>query len=300
VIGPGAKPPLFFAAQCLLQPGDEVLIPDPGFPAYKALAQACSCSFRFIPWLDNTFDLAALEASLSDKTRMIIINSPSNPTGGVMPKEDLDKVMAMLEAFPRCWVLSDEIYSQLTYDGIGTPSSALSYPSMRERTIAVDGFSKTYCMTGWRLGWAIMPAPLAERVHLFMTHAIGCSASFTQIAGIAALSGPQDMLTEMVAEYQKRRDYVVGRLNAMPGVTCKTPMGAFYVFPDVSGVGVPCKEIQRRLLFEGHLVCLPGTDFGAVGEGHLRYSYVRAMEKLVAGMDKTEEIIKKIVAEQAA
>jgi aspartate aminotransferase len=246
----------------------------------------------------TSFDMGQFNLALSEKTRLVIINSPSNPTGGVMPKEDLDQVMAACEARPKCWVLSDEIYSQLTYDNIGTPPSALSYPSMRNRTIAIDGFSKTYCMTGWRLGWAVMPVSLSQRVHLYMTHAIGCSASFTQIAGIAALSGPQDILKEMVEEYQRRRDYICERLNAMPGVTCAKPQGAFYVFPDVSAVGLPCRELAQRLLFEGHTVCLPGTDFGAVGEGHLRFSYVRNMETLVAGMDAVESIITKIVAEK--
>jgi aspartate aminotransferase len=303
VVGPGAKPPLFFAAQCLLQPGDEMLIPDPGFPVYKAIAQACHCTYKFVPWNIRTFDLAAFEAALNEKTRIVIINSPSNPTGGVMPEEDLDKAMALVAKWPRAYVFSDEIYSQLTYDGIGTPKSALNYPEMRDRTVAIDGFSKTYCMTGWRLGWAVMPEPLATRCHLYMTHTIGCSASFTQIAGIAALAGPQDMLTEMREEYQTRRNYVVGRLNAMPGVSCATPEGAFYVFPNISGVceatGLKCKELAKRMLFEHYVVCLPGTDFGAVGEGHLRYSYVRSMETLIAGMDATEAFFTKVMAEAA-
>ena len=186
VVGPGAKPPLFFACQCLLQPGDEMIIPDPGFPVYKAIAQSCCCTYKFVPWKIRTFDLEVFEAALNEKTRVVIINSPSNPTGGVMPKEDLDKVMALCEKFPKCWVVSDEIYSQLTYDSMGTPPSALNCepthprpcgsqasaraaahrvrvrwpdPSMRQRVIAVDGFSKTYCMTGWRLGWVRHKTP---------------------------------------------------------------------------------------------------------------------------------------------
>ena len=300
VIGPGAKPPLFFAGMCLLQPGDEILIPDPGFPAYKALAMACSCSYKFVPMNEacNSFNMEKFKAALTDKTKLVIINSPSNPTGGVMPKKDLDEVMALVKDKPKCWVLSDEIYSQLCYDGIEVPS-ALSYPDMRDRTIAVDGFSKTYCMTGWRLGWAVLPPNLQQRVHLFMTHSIGCSASFTQMAGVAALQGDQTKLTEMVEDYKKRRDYIVGALNDMPGVSCESPQGAFYVFPNISklfGTHIKSsKEFADKFLDDKYIVCLPGTDFGEAGEGHLRFSYVRNMEELKRGMTQMAEFVNEIV-----
>jgi aspartate/methionine/tyrosine aminotransferase len=228
VVGPGAKPGLFFPALALINPGDQVVYPDPGFPTYKAMIQVAGGIGVPVPLRPDgaSFDMAALRAAVTPDTRLIVLNSPANPTGGVMPLEDVQEVAALAVKHD-AWVLSDEIYSRLVYkDGGGDAPSVFSLPGMKERTVVVDGFSKTYCMTGWRLGWAVMPAALARRVELLMVHSVGCTATFTQAAGLAALEGPQDGVEEMVDEYQRRRDFVVAALNAMPGVTCATPAGA--------------------------------------------------------------------------
>lgn len=249
VVGPGAKPGLFFPALALVNPGDEVVYPDPGFPTYKAMIQVAGGVAVPVPLRPDgaSFDMAAMRAAVTPSTKLIVLNSPANPTGGVMPLEDVEEVAA-LAIQNDAWVLSDEIYSRLVYkDGgagedIPNPNpnpnpSVFALPGMKERTVLVDGFSKTYCMTGWRLGWAVMPAELARKVELLLVHSVGCTATFTQAAGVAALEGPQEGVEDMVEEYQRRRDYVVGALNDIPGVVCPVPAGAFYAFPDVSRFG---------------------------------------------------------------
>ncbi len=208
--------------------------------------------------------------AINSRTRLIILNSPANPTGGVIPLEDLEHIAAAARQFD-CWVISDEIYARLTYAG-PVPSIA-ALPGMQERTIIVDGFSKTYAMTGWRLGFMVLPDALAGRVELLLTHSVGCTATFTQHAGLAALAGDQSRVEQIVADYRARRDRMVSGLNALPGVHCSVPAGAFYVFPNVSSFGIPVKELARRLLDEAGVAVLAGTDFGAGGEGFLRLCY---------------------------
>ena len=293
VVGPGAKPGLFFPTLALVDPGDAVVYPDPGFPTYRAMIEVAGGIPVPAPLRTDgaSFDMRKLsEIVRSTKPKLIVLNSPANPTGGVMPREDVEAVVRLAEEHG-AWILSDEIYSRLVYaagDGgkgsdDGKAFSAISAPGARARTVLVDGFSKTYCMTGWRLGWAVMPAPLARKVELLAVHSYGCVAAFTQEAGVAALVGPQDARDAMVAEYRRRRDFVVAALDAIEGVSCPTPEGAFYAFPDVSSFGMTSREIADGLLYDAGVAVLPGTDFGANGEGKIRLSYVGEMATLEEG-----------------
>jgi aspartate/methionine/tyrosine aminotransferase len=297
VVGPGAKPGLFFGILALIESGQEVIIPDPGFPSYAASVEVAGGVCVRVPLNEDKtcYDLGELEAKITDRTRMIITNSPSNPTGGVMTSSDVEEFALLMDSHPSIWILSDEIYSQLVYTGQGqgqTAPSLLQVDRLRDRTIMIDGFSKTYCMTGWRLGYAVMPVSLAKRMHLLIVHAVGCTATFTQAAGVEAITGPQDQLAEMVAEYQKRRDYVIGRLRAIPGVSCPTPEGAFYAFPNIAGLNMgTAKEVAHDILHDAGVAVLPGTDFGPCGEGHIRLSYVRDMGTLEEGMDRITDLL---------
>ena len=287
LVGPGAKPGLFFPTLALVNPGDEVLYPDPGFPTYAAMIRVAGGIPVPVPLREEnqfSFDLQAFDASISDKTRLIVLNSPANPTGGVIPLADL-KHIAEKARNHDAWVMSDEIYAHLAYDGLSVPSIA-TLPGMLEHTIIVDGFSKTYAMTGWRLGFMVMPEALAERVELLLTHSIGCTATFTQVAGVEALTGPQEKVAEYIAEYQRRRDFFVAGLNAIPGISCQVPQGAFYVFPNVKSFGLTSKEIAARLIDEAGVAVLAGTDFGAGGEGYLRLCYATSMVVLQESLEK--------------
>ena len=297
VVGPGAKPALFFPTLALVRPGDEVIYPDPGFPTYAAMIGVAGGVAVPAPLREESgfsFDLAAFDASLSDRTRLIILNSPGNPTGGVMPAATLEHISRAAIARD-IWVLSDEIYSRLGFDGVPAPSIA-GLPGMAERTIICDGFSKTYAMTGWRLGYGIMPAALAERVELLLTHSVGCTASFTQVAGVEALTGPQKRVAEVVAEYRRRRDVIVAGLNAIPGVRCRTPQGAFYVFPNVSSFGVTSDWLADYLLEEAGVAVLPGTSFGHNGEGYLRLVFANSLENIELALARMAEALGKLRA----
>ncbi len=294
LVGPGAKPGLFFPTLALVAPGDEVIYPDPGFPTYAAMiavAGGTPIPVRLREEKNFSFDLESFDALISSRTRLIILNSPANPTGGVIPLNDLEHIAAAARKFD-CWVISDEIYARLSYDG-PVPSIA-SLPGMQERTIIVDGFSKTYAMTGWRLGFMIMPEALAERVELLLTHSVGCTATFTQHAGLAALSGDQSRVEQIVAEYRTRRDRMVSGLNAIPGVRCCVPDGAFYAFPNVSSFGTPVKELARRMLDEAGVAVLAGTDFGAGGEGYLRLCYATSPRVIDRALVQIGEFLKRI------
>ncbi len=287
VVGPGAKPGLFFPTLALVNPGDEVIYPDPGFPTYEAMIRVSGGIPIPIPLREEnqfSFNLEVFDRKISDRTKLIILNSPANPTGGVIPLDDLRHIAAKALAFG-CWVLSDEIYGHLAYNGLVVPSIA-SLPGMLEHTVVVNGFSKTYAMTGWRLGYMVMPPALAERVELLLTHSIGCTAAFTQVAGIEALTGPQEMIAEIVAEYQRRRDFIAAGLNAIKGISCQVPQGAFYVFPNVKSFGLSSKEIARRLLDEAGVAVLAGTDFGSGGEGYLRLCYATSVETIDQALEK--------------
>ncbi len=280
VVGPGAKPFLFFPTLALVRPGDEVIYPDPGFPTYAAMIEVAGGTPVPVPLReedDFSFDLDAFDYLINERTRLVVLNSPSNPTGGVMPLRALEHIAAAAQRH-NFWVLSDEIYARLVY-GAPVPSIA-TLPGMAERTVICDGFSKTYAMTGWRLGYGIMPAALAERVELLLTHSVGCTASFTQVAGLKAVRGTQHPVDAAVAEYQRRRDVVVAGLNAIPGVSCRTPQGAFYAFPNVTAYGRSSNCLAEYLLESASVAVLPGSAFGPHGEGYLRLCFANSMEKL--------------------
>ncbi|MGQ9768443.1 MAG: pyridoxal phosphate-dependent aminotransferase [Anaerolineae bacterium] len=295
VVGPGAKPALFFPTLALVRPGDEVIYPDPGFPTYPAMIRVAGGVPVPVPLLeeaDFSFDLRVFDALVSERTRMIILNSPSNPTGGVMPLATLEHIAAV--ACRRdIWVLSDEIYTRLIFDGRVAPSIA-ALPGMAERAIICDGFSKTYAMTGWRLGYGIMPEPLAERVELLLTHAIGCTAGFTQMAGVEALTGPQEQVDAVVAEYQRRRDVLVAGLNTIPGWRCRTPQGAFYAFPNVSAYGKSSAWWADYLLEEAGVAVLPGTAFGAYGEGYLRLVFAVSQADIELALARIADAVRRL------
>ncbi len=280
VIGPGAKPALFFPTLSLVQDGDEVIYPDPGFPTYKAMIEVAGGVPVPLPLkekLDFSFDVDAFEKLITPKTKLIILNSPSNPTGGIIPAETLEYI-AKTAVENDIWVLSDEIYSRLIFDS--EAPSIITYPGMMERTIICDGFSKTYSMTGWRLGYGIMPISLAERVSLLLTHSIGSTADFTQHAGIEAVRGPQDHVEDSVDLYRKKRDILVSGLSSIPGIKCREPKGAFYAFPNISSFGISSDKIAEYLLENAGVALLPGTSFGQFGEGYLRICFANSIENL--------------------
>jgi aspartate aminotransferase len=277
---PGGKPIMFFTMMALLEPGDEVVYADPGFPIYESMINFLGATPVPIPLIEErgfSFDLNTLEARLSERTKMVILVSPANPTGGLVPAEDLRRLADLLRRRD-VMVLSDEIYSRIIYDG--DPVSIASFDGMLDKTIILDGFSKTYSMTGWRLGYGVMPTWLAEAVVKLMVNSNSCTASATQRAGIAALTGPQDAVTAMVAEFRRRRDTIVHGLNQIPGFLCALPAGAFYAFPNVSGTGMPSKELADLLLYEAGVACLNGGAFGAHGEGYLRFSYANSLANI--------------------
>lgn len=295
VVSPGAKPNLFFPTLALIEPGDEVIYPNPGFPTYEAMIRVAGGIPVPVPLLEEnsfSFDLDAFHRLVNDRTRLIILNSPGNPTGGVMPQVDLEQIAAAAQRHD-CWVMSDEIYARIVYDNATVPSIA-ALPGMLERTIIVDGFSKTYAMTGWRLGYGIMPRDLANVVQLMLTHSIGCTAHFVQVAGIEALTGPQDQVDWVVAEYQRRRDAIVEGLNDIPGVTCLRPQGAFYVFPNLKSFGRTSSEIADLLLDQAGVAVLPGSSFGEYGEGYLRLVYSNSIENIQLAVDKIRQVLQSL------
>jgi aspartate aminotransferase len=294
-VSPGAKPNLFFPALAVIDPGDEVIYPNPGFPTYEAMIGVAGGVAVPVPLLEGkgfSFDLEAFDRLINERTRLIILNSPSNPTGGVIPLVDLEHIAEAAQRYD-CWVLSDEIYGQITYEGQTVPSIA-SLPGMLERTIIMDGFSKTYAMTGWRLGYGIMPEDLARRVDLLLTHSVGCTAQFTQLAGLEALTGPQDYVAMMVKEYQRRRDLIVSGLNSLPGIRCLKPESTFYVFPNIRSTGKTSSELAN-LFLEGGVAVLPGSAFGAYGEGYLRLVFANSYENIERALKRMEEALRKIV-----
>ena len=297
VVGPGAKPALFFPTLALVRPGDEVIYPDPGFPTYAAMIGVAGGVGVPVPLREEegfSFDLDVFDRVVGDRTRVILLNSPSNPTGGVLPIAALEHIAAAALKHD-AWVISDEIYARLVFDGLTVPSIA-SLPGMQERTVICDGFSKTYAMTGWRLGYGIMPEPLAERVGLLLTHSIGCTATFTQYAGLEALTGPQDQVEAVVAEYQRRRDVLVTGLNNIPGVRCHKPAGAFYAFPNVAALGRTSTWLANYLLDEAGVAVLPGNGFGEGGEGYLRLCFANSMENIEVALERISTALTRLGA----
>jgi aspartate/methionine/tyrosine aminotransferase len=292
VVGPGAKPALFFPTLTLVEPGDDIIYPDPGFPTYEAMIRVAGGVPVAVPLLEEnnfSFDLDVFDRLVNARTKLIILNSPGNPTGGVMSHADLEHIAKKAIQYD-CWVMSDEIYSRVTYDGLVVPSIA-SIPGMQSRTIIVDGFSKTYAMTGWRLGYGIMPRTLADQVGLLLTHSVGSPAHFGQFAGMAAILGPQDEVTAVVAEYQRRRDVIVAGLNDLPGFHCKTPQGAFYAFPNIRSTKMNSNELANLLLEKAGVALLPGSSFGELGEGFLRLSYATSMRNIQLGLERIRAVL---------
>jgi len=285
LITPGAKPIIFLTILALVEEGDEVIIPDPGFPAYEAtvlFAGGVPVSLPLRAEDGFRVNVDVLHELLSERTKLLILNSPANPTGGALTRAELEAV-AEIALSHNLWVLSDEIYSQLYY-GDEPPPSIAALPEMAERTVLLDGFSKAYAMTGWRLGYGVFPAPLVGPVTNMIINGHTCVPQFVQEAGLAALRGPQDCVAEMRAEYGARRDLVAEGLNAIPGLTCTTPAGAFYALPRSAELNVAsAREFTNRLLEHG-VAALPGTDFGRYGEGHFRISYATARGKLMEGL----------------
>jgi len=277
----------------LLNPGDEVVYPDPSFPIYESVINFLDATAIPVPLVESrgfSFDLGTFERSLSPRTRMVILNSPANPTGGVISKGDLAAIANLLRDRDVI-ILSDEIYSRIWYET--APESITQFPGMLEKTIILDGFSKTYSMTGWRLGYGVMPKWLADAVNLMAVNATSCTASFTQRAGIAALTGPQDAVDLMVAEFRKRRDAMVQALYAVPGFRCTVPAGAFYAFPNVTGTGMSSKDLADFLLNEAGVACLSGTAFGRHGDGYLRFSYANSLENIMQAVERIRKVSNK-------
>jgi len=289
VVVPGGKPIIFFSILSLIDEADEVIYPNPGFPIYESMIRYVGG--RAIPIhlredRDFSLDVDELAAIITDHTKLIILNSPHNPTGGVMPRRDIEQVAEVI-GDRNILVLSDEIYSRLLFEG--EHFSILSVPGMQERTILLDGFSKTYAMTGWRMGYGVMRADLATHITRLMTNSNSCTASFTQIAGIEALRGDQSSVDHMCAEFKRRRDVFVAGLNKIKGFSCRMPKGAFYVFPNITKTGWKSKPLADALLEQAGVAALSGTSFGEFGEGYLRFSVANSLENLQQALDRIEQ-----------
>jgi aspartate aminotransferase len=291
VVTPGAKPIIFFTILALVNPGDEVIYPNPGFPVYESVIQFVGgkpVPLALREEVDFRFRIEDLEAAISERSRLLILNSPQNPTGGLLTETDLAAIATLAEKH-NFYVLADEIYSRILYQG--THHSILSLPGMKDRTILLDGHSKTYAMTGWRLGYGVAAKPLAEKLEQLMINSNSCTCSFTQMAGVEALRGSQEFVEQMVSEFQQRRDAIVAGLNAIPGVSCLKPAGAFYVFPNVKALPLNCRALADYLLQEAGVALLPGTAFGEFGDGYLRLSYANSIDNIQEALHRMKEAI---------
>jgi len=287
VVTPGGKPIMFYTILALVNPGDEVLYPNPGFPIYESLINFVGAKPVPIPLEeknDFSLDREYVKKMITKKTKLIILNSPENPTGGVLSREDLKVVADSISGRNDAFVLSDEIYSRIIYEG--KHESITAFPGMKDKTILLDGFSKTYAMTGWRLGYGVMHKDLALKVAQLMTNSNSCTSAFTQMAGVEALTGPQNEAERMVSEFKKRREVIVDGLNKIKGITCKKPRGAFYVFPNIEGTGMDCRKLGEHLLNNAGVAVLPGTSFGKYGEGHLRLSFANSVENIKKALER--------------
>ena len=293
VVVPGGKPIIFFTILALIDEGDEVVYPNPGFPIYESMIHYVggkAVSIHLREERDFSLDVDELAALITDRTKLIILNSPQNPTGGVMQRREVEQV-AKLIGERNILVLSDEIYSRLLFEG--EHFSIMSVPGMQERTILLDGFSKTYAMTGWRMGYGVMRADLAAHMTRLMTNSNSCTASFTQMAGIEALRGDQSSVDRMCGEFKRRRDVVVAGLNRIKGFSCRLPKGAFYVFPNITATGWKSKPLADALLEQAGVAALSGTAFGDFGEGYLRFSVANSLENLQQALDRIDQWTKK-------
>src|SRR5216117_67025 len=289
VVVPGGKPIIFFSILALVEEGDEIIYPNPGFPIYESMINyvgAKAVPIRLREELDFRLDVDELASLINDRTKLVILNSPQNPTGGVLTKDDIAAIAHAI-GDRNIMVLSDEIYSRLIFDG--EHHSIMSVDGMKERTILLDGFSKTYAMTGWRMGYGVMRADLAAHIARLMTNSASCTASFTQIAGIEALRGSQDLVDQMRAEFQKRRDVMVAGLNKIKGFSCRLPKGAFYVFPNITKTGWRSKKLAGALLDDAGVAALSGTAFGDFGEGYLRFSVANSIENIEKALERVND-----------
>ena len=293
MIMPGGKPTMFMSILMFGEPGAEIMYPDPGFPIYRSMIEFTGATPIPVPIREeNGFAFSAEETLklITPKTRLIIVNSPANPTGGVTPKSEVDKLVAGLEKWPDVAIMSDEIYDHMVYDG-ETHVCLLSYPSIRDRLILLNGWSKTYAMTGWRLGYAVWPGKLYDYARKLAVNLHSCVNASAQYAGLAALTGPQDEVTKMVAEFDRRRKVVVEGLNKLPGVSCVVPKGAFYAFPNIKGTGWKAKELANTLLNDTGVVTIGGPDFGILGEGYLRLSYANSTENILKALARMGDFL---------
>ncbi|WNZ48400.1 pyridoxal phosphate-dependent aminotransferase [Leptolyngbya boryana CZ1] len=294
VVTPGAKPIIFFTLMALVNEGDEVIYPDPGFPIYQSVINFVGARGIPLPLREDVgfrFHLDDLINAISDRTRLLILNSPQNPTGGLLQAEDLAAIAELADRH-NFYVLSDEIYSRILYEG--KHISLIQFPGMKARTILLDGYSKTYAMTGWRLGYGVIPKHLVEGIVRLMINCNSCTCAFTQMAGIEALRGSQDFVNQMVAEFKHRRDTIVDGLNTIEGIHCLKPAGAFYVFPNVKDLPLSCNELADYFLNEAGVSLLAGTAFGKFGDGYLRISYANSLENLQIAIDRMHTAVMKL------
>jgi aspartate/methionine/tyrosine aminotransferase len=295
VVTPGAKPIIFYSILACVEPGDEVMYPNPGFPIYESMVNFLGAKPVPMPLKeenDFAIDNDDTADKITKKTKLIILNSPENPTGGVLTKDNLEVIADRIKGRDDVLVLTDEVYSQIIYEG--KHQSIASLPGMKEKTILLDGFSKTYAMTGWRLGYAAMRKDLAQRVAQLMINSNSCTCAFTQMAGAEALRGPQDESKKFVEEFRRRREVIVNGLNKIKGITCKKPHGAFYVFPNVKSFGIQSKKLADQILQDAGVAVLSGTAFGAYGEGYLRLSFANSIENINKAMERISELVKKL------
>jgi aspartate aminotransferase len=293
LVVPGGKVTMFFAILMFGEPGTEILYPNPGFPIYESVIRFSGATPVPIPLYESagfSFSAAEVLDKITPRTRLIIINSPANPTGGVVPRAELDRLVAGLEHHPQVAVMSDEIYGEILYDG-AEHVSLLSYPSLRERLILLDGWSKTYAMTGWRMGYGVWPEALFAAAERLAINCHSCVNAAAQFAGIAALTGPREPVARMVAAFAERREMIVEALNGLPGFGCVRPGGAFYTFPNVTGTGLDARALQGRLLDEAGVATISGTSFGAFGEGYLRFSYANSREAIAEAIDRIRRLL---------
>ena len=290
LVMPGGKVTMFFAILMFGEAGAEILYPNPGFPIYESVIEFSGAQAIPIPLLEDrdfTFNADSVLSQITPRTRLVILNSPANPTGGAVAKEEVDKLVAGLAEYPEVAVLSDEIYSRMCYDG-HDHVSLLHYPEIRDRLILLDGWSKTYAMTGWRLGYSVWPETLVDQATRLAVNCHSCVNASAQYAGLAALEGPQINVTQMVAAFDERRKVIVERLNALPGFRCRTPGGAFYAFPNIEDTGFDAKTLQNRLLEEVGVATVAGTSFGALGEGFIRFSYASSTESIIEAVERID------------
>ena len=293
LITPGGKPTMYFAIMLFGEPGSEIIYPEPGFPIYESMIDYSGA--KAVPMYlsdKNNFSFNCKEvlSLINDKTRLLILNNPQNPTGGLIPKEQIDELAEGLKKFPHVAVLSDEIYSRQIYDNKKMPSF-FNYPELYDRLIVLDGWSKTYAMTGWRLGWSVWPEQFIELVTRMAINSYSCVSAANQVAAIAALEGPHDFLEDMMKQFTRRRKLIVDGLNSIPGITCNNPGGAFYVFPNVSGTGMTGEKFAEKCLYEAGVAIVPGTSFGKSAKDFVRFSFANSYENIEKALEKIKKIL---------